>query len=260
MYLSTVRAEIESYRPPDKLCGTVDYVVTSPPYKDKDGYSNDMIQRVGAIMNMVLKPGGLAFVNFGQLKEDFGRPQHVQRLIGYSLCVGQTIIWVKSIAMDNKQRGHYQPINSKRLLNYCWEYIFVFYKKTYPDLDRLALGVPYADKSNLERGNRGKNGDLHCSGDVWFVPYKTTGQSKKKKHKYEFPADLVRRCLRLAGAKKGDTVLDPFCGSGTTAAVAAEFGMNAIVIDRDQSCLDGATSRWEKTIESLGDPCEAVRS
>jgi len=40
-----------------------------------------------------------------------------------------------------------------------------------------------------------------------------------------FPPELPELCIR-AGSKAGDTVLDPFCGAGTTAMVAKELGRN----------------------------------
>ncbi len=52
----------------------------------------------------------------------------------------------------------------------------------------------------------------------------------KEAHFATFPPDLIRPCI-LAGSKPGDTVLDPFGGSGTTAQVANEYGRNAIVIE-----------------------------
>lgn len=226
---------------------SVDVVVTSPPYKQKDGYSELLMACLSILLRNALKEGGRAFVNFGQLKEDFLRPSTVQTSLSNSLSPGQTIAWIKSIAVDGRQMGHYQPINSKRILNYCWEPIFTFFKKPEPIFDRLALGVPYADKSNLARGTRGKNGDLHCAGDAWFVPYKTTGAKNKKRHAYEFPEEIVRRCLLLSGVKPGATVLDPFCGSGTTAVVAKSLGLNCIVIDCVEGNLKATQARWEQS-------------
>ena len=235
----------------DWLNDAVDVIVTSPPYKIKDGYSDDLMRKLGRLISRALKPGGRAFVNFGQLRDNFARPFEAQRLIAswhgqnWRLHPGQTIIWAKSIAIHGKQIGHYQPLNSNKVLNYCWEYLFTFYRNHEEPLDRLALGVPYADKSNLKRGTRGKNGDLHCGGDLWFVPYKTTGQKTKKRHQYEFPEELVERCLKVAGLKPGAVVLDPFGGSGTTAAVAKRLGLSAIVLDKNDAHVKAALERWK---------------
>lgn len=240
----------------ESIQGKVDVIVTSPPYKEKDGYSHELMVRLGEIFHYVMKPGARAFVNFAQLREGFSRSFEVPRLISHKhmsdagiddpseLKTGQTIIWTKSIAIDDVQKGHYQPINSDRTLNYCWEFIFTFYKGKEPNFDRLALGVPYADKSNLSRGSRGKNGDKHCGGDIWFVPYRTTGKIKKKRHAYEFPESLVERCIKVSGVKPGALVFDPFCGSGTTAVVASRLGMDAATIDIVEQNLQETYERW----------------
>jgi DNA modification methylase len=61
---------------------------------------------------------------------------------------------------------------------------------------------------------------------VWTVataPY-------KEAHFATFPPDLIKPCI-MAGTKPGDTVLDPFGGSGTTGQVAIELGRKAILIE-----------------------------
>lgn len=60
---------------------------------------------------------------------------------------------------------------------------------------------------------------------VWSLP-----ASPYKGHFATFPPELARRCI-VAGSRPGDTVLDPFAGSGTTGAVARELGRNAILIE-----------------------------
>src|SRR5205085_126324 len=49
-------------------------------------------------------------------------------------------------------------------------------------------------------------------------------------HPAAFPRELARRCI-LLGSRVGDTVLDPFGGSGTTGLAASELGRNAILIE-----------------------------
>jgi len=61
---------------------------------------------------------------------------------------------------------------------------------------------------------------------VWTIATEAYSQA----HYATFPRDLVRPCI-LAGSRIGDTVLDPFGGSGTTASVSLEYGRNAILID-----------------------------
>jgi len=247
---------------------SVDLIITSPPYKKKDGYSDSLILTMARLCQRVLKPGGWMFVNFGQLSEEIDRAHKVQQLIKHQgLEAHQTIIWIKSMVVDDKQVGHYTPINPKaNVVNFCHEYVFVYHRPhEKPAFDRLSVGVPFADKGNLIRGNRGANGDVHCAGDTWlegdanlsaawFLPYKTTGKTKKKTtegtaHAYEMPEELVERCIRLSGIRSaGDKVIfDPFTGSGSTLAVGKRYGFNAVGIEIDKATAERATERWTRT-------------
>lgn len=61
---------------------------------------------------------------------------------------------------------------------------------------------------------------------VWSVPT----QPFKGSHFATFPPDLIKPCI-LAGSKAGDTILDPFGGSGTTGMVSLELGRKAVLIE-----------------------------
>jgi site-specific DNA-methyltransferase (cytosine-N4-specific) len=61
---------------------------------------------------------------------------------------------------------------------------------------------------------------------VWTI----ATQPYAEAHFATFPEDLVKPCI-LAGSRPGDTVLDPFAGSGTTGQVAIELGRSATLIE-----------------------------
>lgn len=244
---------------PEVAPESVDVVVTSPPYFDQDGYSEELMQDTGELLSRVLKPGGRAFVNVGPSKQGgFWRPFDAAMNIlhgniekyGHApdLWPWQTILWVKSIAIDGDTRGHFQSITSDHILNYCHEYIFQFVKSPVPGkaLNRLSIGVPYKDKSNLKRGDRGKNGDVHCGGDTWFLPYETTGKTKKKAHDHAFPLALPIRCIKLANLAPGGVVMDPFSGGGTTAQAGRRLGFNVIANDVSPMAIKRTIEMWEK--------------
>ena len=74
--------------------------------------------------------------------------------------------------------------------------------------------------------------------DVWTV----TTKPFKGAHFAVYPPDLIESCI-LAGCPEGGTVLDPFCGSGTTLMVAEKFGRNGIGIEINENYKDIIYSR-----------------
>ncbi len=108
-------------------------------------------------------------------------------------------------------------------------------------LDRLAVGVPFSDKSNIAR--RGHAQDKRCRGDTWFIPYQTVqSRAEKFHHPGTFPLDLPRWCIRLHG-KPGAAVLDPFAGAGTTLLAALAEGADGIGIEIDPAYVDAGRRR-----------------
>src|SRR3954468_10590142 len=125
------------------------------------------------------------------------------------------ILWVKSISIGDTTVGHFKPITSRRYLNHNHEAIFHFTKTGAVELDRLAIGEPFKDKSNIVRWGHKRN--RRCAGDVWFIPYPTVrSKAQKFDHPAGFPVALPERCIRLHGVRSA-RVLDPFLGTGGNA-------------------------------------------
>lgn len=141
------------------------------------------------------------------------------------------IIWAKPNPMPESVTD--RPTKSH-------EYIFLLTKndRYFYDLQSISEPVVYIDDVGRERNGRNMNGvtGTHRTSSggsifrnkrsVWTVP---TG-SYSDSHFATFPPDLIKPCI-LAGTKPGDTVLDPFGGSGTTGMVALELGRKAILIE-----------------------------
>jgi site-specific DNA-methyltransferase (adenine-specific) len=137
-----------------------------------------------------------------------------------------TFHWIKSITIkttDERQisAGHFKPINSKRYVNDCHEYVFHLTKTGSVPLDRRAAGVPYQDKSNIARWGHTGGQDLRCRGNTWFIPYETI-QSRKgeRPHPATFPVALAEQCIRIHGKAESTRLLDPFLGIGSSALAA----------------------------------------
>jgi site-specific DNA-methyltransferase (adenine-specific) len=75
------------------------------------------------------------------------------------------------------------------------------------------------------------------------------GESKKRVgHPAPFPLELPRRCIKMF-SYVGDTVLDPFMGSGTTLIAAGQLGRKGIGLDVDKGYCKLAQARIEKEAE-----------
>lgn len=79
--------------------------------------------------------------------------------------------------------------------------------------------------------------DRNCR-TVWTVP----SQPYAAAHFAVFPPKLIEPCIK-AGARAGDTILDPFMGSGTTAMVARNLGCPSIGVELNAEYIDLAACR-----------------
>jgi len=96
-------------------------------------------------------------------------------------------------------------------------------------LDKLAIGVPYADKSNITRWKHGNT--LRDRGNIWFIPYKT--KNGNMRHPCEFPVKLPEMCIMLHGISRNMLVFDPFMGIGSTALACKKLGVSCIGTEID---------------------------
>jgi site-specific DNA-methyltransferase (cytosine-N4-specific) len=87
---------------------------------------------------------------------------------------------------------------------------------------------------------------------VWAIR-----QSSDASHIAPMPAELARRCI-AAGTKEGDTVLDPFAGSGTTCIVAARSGRNSIGLELNPKTALLARTRICDDAPLLNTPAEVA--
>lgn len=98
------------------------------------------------------------------------------------------------------------------------------------------------------------NDDLQMRSD-WSIPLSTGKERIKsngtKAHPTQKPEALLHRVL-LSSTNKGDLVLDPFFGSGTTGAVAKRLGRNFIGIERDKIYVEIAQNRID-TVQPASD-------
>ena len=221
---------------------SVEVVVTSPPYNIKIDYDtfNDWrfdysVWTMNWLAEAIRVSKRGVMLNINTKASEQTRLYRLLGSIASRFDIQNSIVWAKSIHIDGVTREHSKPLNTKKYLNTTHEMVLhVVAKDSFVDIDRLAVGVPYSDKSNLARF--GKSEDLRCGGSVWFVPYET--KNKTGDHPATFPVDLAKRMILYAG---GDgIVLDPFVGSGTTTLAAKILGRNSVGIDVSEKYLEMA--------------------
>ncbi len=242
-------------------------VVTSPPYNRRVRYASyadarpreeylAWIRRLGEVVAGTLAPDGSFFLNVGGSPSDPWMPWDVAREIGRALVLQNVLHWVKSIAIDrgggsgpSEAFGHYKPLGSARYVHGAHEYVFHFTHRGDVPIDRLAIGVPYRDRSNVGRWRRPPS-ELRCRGNTWFLPYATIrDRARDRPHPATFPVELPEWCVRLHGVGRARQVVDPFVGIGASAVAAARLGVDFVGFDLDAGYLAEAARRVRAELE-----------
>ena len=249
----------------------IDAIVTSPPYNLGIRYRSydDTMPRseyldwtgewVGRAKRALAEDGSM-FLNVGAKPTDPWTAIDVAQAVRPHLHLQNTIHWIKSIAIDKASAGagarldedlavgHYKPINSKRFVHDCHEFVFHFTPGGNTPLDRQAIGVKYQDQSNVGRW-KGASSGVRCRGNTWFMPYDTIqSRDKDRPHPATFPPKLPEMCLRLHGLDRVRTVADPFMGLGSTAVACAQLGLNFVGIEMDKDYLEEAIERTRASV------------
>jgi site-specific DNA-methyltransferase (adenine-specific) len=224
--------------------GAVDLVVTSPPYnlgikyrkyedkKSREDYLKWSCEWAAQVKRVLAERGSF-FLNLGASPSNPLLPHELvvalKSEVGFVL--QNTFHWIKSITVETKDgkqvsAGHFKPLQSQRYVNDCHEYIFHLTKNGDTPLERLGLGVPYMDKSNIKRWAHTAGRDVRCRGNNWFIPYKTiVSRSKQRPHPATFPVELAVNCIKIHGMKPDMVMLDPFVGIGHSAVAAKQCGV-----------------------------------
>ena len=252
-------------------------------YSDRQDRQSYLLwcRKWAAQLRRVLKSNGSFFLNIGSAPSNPMLPHEIAMDLTSSsggFVLQNTIHWIKSIGIDIaasrlrapnphlnplpgqgeadakrqvrveatvKTFGHFKPISSKRFLNDCHEYIFHFTKTGRVELDRLAIGVPYQDKSNIARWSHTRGSDLRCRGNTWFIPYETIqSRAKERPHPATFSVQLAEWCIKLHGVSRVQIMLDPFLGIGNSAIAAQRCGVKKFIgFEIDESYLAEAKRR-----------------
>jgi DNA modification methylase len=225
---------------------SIHLMITSPPYFDTKMYSKEPIEddlgnihdidewfeKIRKVWNevyRVLQPGRKAFINIMNLpirleNGSFRALNLVGKTIDLCEKIGfifkRDIVWHKT----NAVRAHFgtYPYPGGILINNMHEFILEFDKPERKGFNKYG----HLTKEQKEQSKLDKEFWISIKkSDVWVM--KPQGSGDRRNHIAPFPYELPYRLIK-AFSYVGETVLDPFVGSGTTLLAAADLKRNGI--------------------------------
>lgn len=217
--------------------GTIDLIVTSPPYCMGKAYDTSVSvsdfcadhRSLLPEVSRVLKPGGSVCWQVGHHVRN-GRAvpldAHVYIIAEETtdLVLRNRIIWTFGHGTHSKRRfsGRHESI--------LW---FTKGENYHFDVDPVRVPQRYPGKRHYKGPRKGEWSGHPLGknpGDVWEIPNVKAKHPEKMDHPCQYPVALAQRLVRSL-SRPGETVLDPFLGSGTTAVAALLENRNFIGVD-----------------------------
>ena len=186
----------------------------------------------------ILKPNGAIWV-IGSYHNVFRLGVQLQDL-GYWML--NDIIWRKTNPMPNFRGRRFT--NAHETLIWASKSESSKYTFNYEAMKALNEGLQMRSDWNLPL----------CTGAE-----RIKGEDGKKAHPTQKPENLLARVI-LSSTKRGDVVLDPFFGTGTTGAVARKLGRHFIGIENEPAYVQAATARISKIKPLDDESLEVVQS
>ncbi len=217
---------------------SVHLMVTSPPYNVGKDYDVDldlaeylqMLHDVFGETYRILVNGGRACINIANVGRKPYIPYHkfiIDVMTQNGFVMRGEIIWNKGAGAGSSTAWGSWLSASNPVLRDTHEYILVFTKGK------------FNRASNQRQSTISRDEFLTYTKSVWtFNPER----AKKVNHPAPFPTELPYRCIQLY-TFKGDTVFDPFCGSGTTAISSISLGRHYVMIDKNRDYVKTAKKR-----------------
>lgn len=259
---------------------SVDLIVTSPPYADnrKTTYGGIPVKRyvewflpISEQLKRVLKPDGSFILNIKERVVNGERGTYVYELI--MAMRSQGWLWTEEYMWHKKNTyPGYWPNRFRDL----WEHCYHFTKSKKFQMYQKAVMVPMGDWAGKRlvklsetdmirdisrtKSGFGKNVS-HWVGKEFVYPGNVihmATESGNKNHSAAFPIDLPMWFIRLF-TKKGDVVLDPFIGSGTTGVAAIRLARHFVGIELNNEYYKVAKERIAKQQSKLESWVEASK-
>jgi modification methylase len=224
---------------------SIQLLVSSPPYNVGKDYEAEqsfqdwliLCRNVFTEVHRVLTHGGRLCINIANTGRNPYRPLHYY-IIGIMLDLGflmrGEIIWNKAASVGTSTAWGSWCSATNPCLRDVHEYVLVFSKA---DMRRNKAGGDTIQRNEF----------LEYTKSVWQF---STESAKRIGHPTPFPLELPRRLIQLYSFT-GDTVLDPFCGSGQTCIAALESGRKYVGYDIIPEYCELARNRIRQAQESL---------
>lgn len=235
----------------------VSLTVTSPPYnigkeyeqqRPLESYLDWCTSWIAEVHRITVKDGGF-WLNLGYLSiPDRAKAIPIPYLLWDRIpfFLIQEVVWNYSAGVAG--RKFLSPRNEK----------FLWYVK---DQQSYTFNLDDIRNPDVKYPNQKKNGKVKVNSlgknptDVWQFPKVTSGRERSSKertpHPAQFPAAVVERILK-ASSDKGQLVLDPFLGSGTTAEVALRLGRPVVGFEIAEDYCSIAANRLSNLLEKQG--------
>lgn len=223
----------------------VHLMVTSPPYNVGKEYDEDLslsdfrelLRAVFAETYRVLAPGGRACINIANVGRRPYIPLHsyiIQDMLDIGYLMRGEIIWDKGASAGGSTAWGSWMSPSNPTLRDVHEYILVFNKG------------PFKREKKGREATITREDFLELTKSVWSFPSES---ARKVGHPAPFPVELPRRLIELY-TFKGDLVLDPFCGSGSTCIAALMTGRRYVGYDIEPEYVELAQRRIAEYLAS----------
>ena len=218
---------------------SVHLMITSPPYnvgKEYDGNLTldeylDLLSAVFGESYKKLVTGGRACINIANIGRKPYIPIHamvIETMLDLGFLMRGEIIWDKSASAGGSCAwGSWMSASNPVLRDYH-EYILIFSKESFSK-----------SRAQEKRDTITRDDFIHWTQSVWRFP---AVNAKRIGHPAPFPLELPHRLINLY-SYEGDVVLDPFCGSGTTAIAALQNGRSYICYDINEDYIELAKKR-----------------
>ena len=233
---------------------SIDLIITSPPYNIGKEYEESLIlEEYKEFQKKVISECSRLLKNTGSLFWEIGTYIKGKKIIPLDILLFDLFIQ-SGLIFKNRIIWHFEyGLHSTKKLSGRYETVLWFVKsEDYVfNLDEIRVPQKYPRKKHFKGP---KKGEYSCNPlgknpvDVWKIPNVVHNHPEKTSHPCQFPEELIRR-LVLGFSNKGDIVLDPFGGSGTTGVICEKLGRESILIEKEWKYCEIAEDRIKRVKE-----------